>query len=465
MAFENCKIAFLMIYTDKVQSEAHIRSKNYLSYIGTELHSFKNGDVLWGTDEDSLIREAAALGFEYALLVREGTIFLSWTSFLEEIEKVWTPDHFCLGHILDRGDRYFEIHNQCIFLSLSKMVSLGFPSFQKHLDTPEGFQKVIRSQENFHDDYTPLWIEAGREKITFERISRGSRWISQALEGGFKISPFPKSAREMKEFLYPEHQESYDSNKIYVKDLVDTDAQSFFMYNTEQLVKNDKIQPLNTLIMPASGLMPLYILRQYGYAAQPSIQSGCTRIVIYDISHIQLELYKKLMLDWDGRHYRTFVESFLGHNLIKGQQWEAFDRTLFKKYFGDEEVFRKWLFDLRTHCEFTFVRANALAKNFKTYWWLENSTEDSAYLSLSNIFHYWPTSIDLSYQYRLNTLNQLMEQLGRVAPGMWVNFCRPEVSGEGKIRPRSHLIQAQDYLPEIPVAMPWENLPSINARL
>jgi hypothetical protein len=457
MGFESRKIAFLLVYTLKTNTEGFMRSKNYLSYIGAELNNYKGGKVFWGTDEDQLIKDAYSDNYDYGFIIREGTVFLSWSGFLEAIEKIWTPEHFCLGHILDRKERYFEIHNQCIFLDLNKIEKMGFPSFKKDLDSPQCLRRIERSTENFHDDYTPLWISVAEGNMSVQKLNRGSRWLSLALDSGYRVGPFPKEARDHKEFYYPEHEESYESNKIYIQDRAAIDTQSFFLYNTEDFAKNDDIKPLNRLIMPASGLMPLYILKHYGYAADPDINRGQTEIYIYDIGHIHLETYRKIIFDWDGEKYRQYLEWLLGPCLLKGKQWEKFDRVLFEKYFGCNQGFRDWLGKVKQHCEFIFIQGNALAKKFKREPWLELPEDQVGYLSLSNVFHYWPTSIEYSYRYRLETLNELMTHLSQKSPHLWVNFCRPEKGESGVVAPRSSLIQARDYQPETPVLMPWED--------
>lgn len=461
MAFKGRKLAFLLIYSLRQSDEAHIKSKNYLSYIAAELRNHRDGQVFWGQSEDELIRKAHAEGFDYALLVREGTVFSGWSTFLEHIEAEWTPDHFCTGHILDRKDRYYEIHNQAFFVDLHKMAQLGFPSYDRDLNSTSLIQNlhilqnVERSEENFHDDYTPHWIKKGEGLQSFSKISRGSRWISLALTKGYKISAFNHAARGNKHFFYPEHQESYLQNKVYIKDLIDLDAASFYIFNTESLEKRDGIKPLDKLIVPASGLMPFYILKNYGYTGEHDTGRK-TRVIIYDINHIQTEIYRKLIHEWDGRNYKRYAKWLCGPNLIKGERWEPLDRKIFDELFESDDHFCEWLNQLKQNCEFDFIRANGLASNFKKQPWLVSDQSQSSYISLSNIFHYWPTAVEFSYRFRMERLNDLMFHLSQHSPETWVNYCSVDKDENGALRPDTKLIQAKNFLPVKIHALPWE---------
>ena len=63
------------------------------------------------------------------------------------------------GHILDRKDNYYELHFQCYAYNLHVIKKLNFPFFGKEEDNHVMETEVpLRSSENHHHDYTPLWV-------------------------------------------------------------------------------------------------------------------------------------------------------------------------------------------------------------------------------------------------------------------------------------------------------------------
>ncbi len=88
----------------------------------------KGYKVLQWTDEDLLLNAAANTDSKYALVFSTGTEFINGSEFFNRIESIVEHDFFIAGHVLDRGDAYYELHHQCYLVNLEYYRKLGRPS-------------------------------------------------------------------------------------------------------------------------------------------------------------------------------------------------------------------------------------------------------------------------------------------------------------------------------------------------
>ena len=98
--------------------------KNLSDYVLQDIVS-KGYNVLQGIDEDVLLQEAA-LQYKFAVVISTGTEFINGNKFFKEVEKfVKDTDFFLMGHIPDRDDGYYELHDQCYLINLSTYKELN----------------------------------------------------------------------------------------------------------------------------------------------------------------------------------------------------------------------------------------------------------------------------------------------------------------------------------------------------
>ena len=116
-------------------------------------------------------------------------------------------DVFMFAHIIDRKERWFGLHHQCFIVNLSLWDQIGRPPFIKKATGAIPVPKVIRSLENIHDDYTPVYLKPGYQTTTQHPRVTGWHWIQKILEAGLRIENFPQEIREKKLFLYPEQNQ------------------------------------------------------------------------------------------------------------------------------------------------------------------------------------------------------------------------------------------------------------------
>jgi hypothetical protein len=94
--------------------------KNLSDFVLTNI--LDNGyNVLQGLDEDQLLKEASE-NYSYAVVLSTGTEFINGIKFFQEVENRINSNEelFLIGHIPDRDDGYYELHQQCYIINLKK---------------------------------------------------------------------------------------------------------------------------------------------------------------------------------------------------------------------------------------------------------------------------------------------------------------------------------------------------------
>lgn len=151
-------------------------------------------------DVDDLLLTASKI-FNY-LVVGYKTNFFKFFDLLNDYWSDVSKDLTVTGHILDKKDSWYEIHHQSFLINLQWWLDVGKPVFgqeQFHND-PVQLPNVARSQDNFHDDYTPLWVSLGQGHSQYHNTKFGYNILSKALQHNIKIYPFDDKLRKSKIF-------------------------------------------------------------------------------------------------------------------------------------------------------------------------------------------------------------------------------------------------------------------------
>lgn len=162
----------------------------------------KTVEILVNTDNEDDSLQSVVNDYDYAIVTREGHKFTDKDIFLKELAK---EKFFIAGHILDREpiQGYYELHVQCYVIHLPRYKSLGCPKIgQQEFHSPHVQTSPIRSVENYHDDYTPLWVKEGTEEKFYEHKAHGWNILSTAFKNKLPVLVFNKIMRDSKEFNY-----------------------------------------------------------------------------------------------------------------------------------------------------------------------------------------------------------------------------------------------------------------------
>ena len=192
------------------------------------------------------------------------------------------------GHILDRKKNYYELHHQSFIVRVDHIGDANFMY-------DESYRSIERSDENYHDDWTPLWVKDGKEELEIEKPSYGSGLISKLLRDGRKVTPYTPEMRAANAFLYHNqvYKKTQNFNHAYLNEI--------FPVSTEMTVDVD-VSGYEHFIGPANGFQALLY-------TNPNLKS----ITICDINPLALDFTRKLFYTWSANQsYEEFLQE---HNI------------------------------------------------------------------------------------------------------------------------------------------------------
>lgn len=281
------------------------------------------------TNINNIILAADDAGTDYALIVAYG--FRGFSMYLHQklIDYAEKNDYAVLGHILQDTPSaptpaYYSLHNQLLLINMEKWRAAGKPKWGDHGTVENVVLPVLdRSVENFHDDYTPLWIKPTGETRTYSGVLReGWSLIKGIMENNLSVGNIPEELRKFKMHLYPEigvefekalandptaNVKEYNQRHYLTATTFKITQGNVFILNTDfmhldKMTFNKNIK-VNTLYSVAAGFKPLQLLSRVGY-------DDDTRIVYVDYSQSALDFKKALFENWDGNDYFGFVEEY-----------------------------------------------------------------------------------------------------------------------------------------------------------
>lgn len=192
-----------------------------------------------------------------------------------------------IGHILDFDDRYYELHDQCFVINTEAYRKCNSPQYEYSHNVD--LINVERSQENFHDNYTPLWIKKGIGSKNYTSTGKGSLLISKFLENGLNISPFTEEQRRHKFFMYNDLTQKYGS---YLR--IETNLSDLVFNCATEPLMNQTNEDIHRIVSPANGLQALAIIDKC-----PNVHT----IEFNDINESQLAFTRHIIKNYTGNNF------------------------------------------------------------------------------------------------------------------------------------------------------------------
>jgi hypothetical protein len=155
------------------------------------------------SNEDNMLSALSTTDITYAIVMRKGHKWIDKYKFIELVSSL--GEFFIAGHVLDRTphNAYYELHHQCYVINLKTYRRLRFPEIgqQTFNDIHQQFEP-LRSKDNIHDDYTPLWVNPGAELKTYSHKAHGWNILSTAFRHDLPVLVFNNEVRLTKDFNY-----------------------------------------------------------------------------------------------------------------------------------------------------------------------------------------------------------------------------------------------------------------------
>ena len=284
--------------------------KNLADFTVSNLY-IKGYDVFVGYDEDILLKHVTDLKYNYAVVMSPGTEYINGLDFFNELEKLIQKDFFIAGHFLDRKDAYYELHHQCYVINLKDYADLDYPCIgitspgsQHHQRSP------VRSLENIHDDYTPIWIKPGETFKKYNHKCHGWNIISKGLKLSKSFVVFDDSIRNNKKHYYPESKQDFEEKIAWLYLRQNFCANEYIHYQNTELSNNIR-DTYDQIIIPASGTLYLDL-----------IDKGT--VIFYDYNQRSLDYWEKACPRKDGISYKfVYTDLLIDDKLLENIEYDA----------------------------------------------------------------------------------------------------------------------------------------------
>lgn len=377
----------------------------------------KKYDVVIGPTSDELLSRAATDDFySHAVVVITGTHAGFSEAIINAVEKKCEEFFTVCGHILDRGDSYYEIHNQFFIVNLDEYRRLGCPMMgEMSWNTPHKKIMPVRSLECLYNDKElPVWVRPGTEEREYKNKRHGWNFFTVGLQNNAIFCDVGEEIRNKKTYLY------YEYDHVFFRHVPD-----LFNY---QLVCNTMVTPWNSDILPnfisideksldhyittGTGLNWVYNLKRLGYHAN-------TRITFTDISYPVLLFMKNLINDWDGEDYASFYMKQLNFMPISYNLDLTTHETRIREWFDNfEKEFEdfKVLWNDIKKLKFNYVLTDFFAPTDFSF----INPEEVTFMNTSDAFNHVPYSHYAPLKYRVARENNLIKTLKQRHPNLWL---------------------------------------------
>lgn len=377
--------------------------RNLSDYVLSKINS-AGFNVIQGLDEDAMLQEAAK-DYTHAVVLSTGTEFINGDKFFHEVVKevYGSKDFFIWGHIPDRDDGYYELHDQCYIINLKTYKELNCPVVGKfEYYSPHTQIAPRRSKENIHDDYTPIWVTSGDTEKQYKHKWHGWNILSVAFANNKFVKPFADRFRTNKRYYYPNYEPAFINACTYLYGKNEVASQTlFYPYNTEIVAELSCQGPIRQLVIQASGLQFVNYLITHGYD-----ENTVVRFIDYNL--FALDCMNAITQHWDGEHYMDFVN---GHVNTRYGFVQSSQRPYWLTLTGMEQTVDPVVWnDIRQKVKFEFRHENlVLNKGLDVKQWLDNVP--STIVHLSHIFNYDPASTFVPLRHRIYNEKLLLKNI------------------------------------------------------
>jgi len=393
--------------------------------VDTTITSF----IISSDNINTIIKQASIESADFLFVVSSGTIFLNPIPVANGLLEFIKTNPAIAGHIIDHSIKnnnwksFFGLHEQCILISkrvIDDIVTEDFIITESFEYSDTSWPSIVRSQENIHDDYTPLWITKESEK-TLQIEKKNSEFclfhdlIKFAINKNYTIHNLPQEVRQHRTYTYhltrPGDIEALIDKPLSEINKIETQVKGhkeflikwktllnpetgFWAYNTESTTV-DKNLKVDCFIAVASGIIP------WSYLAKFDLQPN-SNIYFVDVNQNCLD-FQKYILDnlYNFDNYADIVEEFnKERGLIKfGSKSQAVDEDKLLT-----EIKEKW--NIIKTCNFYFVNGNIIQLTDDIKQSVKNSKHP--YLWFSNVLRYIPS---LTQMYHDDNLQAYLTEL------------------------------------------------------
>jgi hypothetical protein len=386
-------------------------SRNITEYWTQELSNY-NLKITCKNTHDDVLAWASDVGLDYVIVANIGNNLSKRYNFIQELPE-WldgNKNFTIVGHVLDKGEKYYELHHQFFMVNIKWWEQAGKPLIGKEEFNNWETIEPTRSPENWHDEYTPHWIGAGTNTKSYSAKRFGWNIIDVALKHG-KIDSFNEKQRDCKYYLYPEVSNDTHNKFFDVFDALQ--SYSHFVANTESPPERVTDVKFGGAMCTAGGITPL--LTAWSAGLKPG-----DKLTIMDISPFSLAVQRAIRES--NCNFRNFKDDFYSiFGKLNPEQISAMfraDRNIDKmqEIINDlitNKELGEFIDNVWPHLNVVYVNHNIFNVN-GIKWMLDRFDNDvNVMIHLTNMLHYQNTAWIYDAKSRYDLEAQLFDIFSR----------------------------------------------------
>ena len=274
------------------------------------------------------------------------------TDFFDFVES----GEFCKAHIIARPNEPVFLHYQHMNLNLDKWRELYSPNMNQR------WTNYTRSPDNFHDDYTPYWVD---------------------IEGLPRIENFTHAERRRKAFSYfRDHDDTWKNimnrpeeiDEYYFSRFTTRIFESYYIFNTETL-RETPDKKFDVIFSPTAG---------YSAEANCHRLNFDKKVVLYDYNQTNLDIKKNIVemnMSLDEIHrYRDMTKLNMVSNIENSPSHER------AAAMGTFEELRQMQAEMYDKCDVEYWLMDLIKPDYEKI--LETVKDKVVFFDSSNIFSY-----------------------------------------------------------------------------
>lgn len=436
-------------------------SQNIAEYWSIELGNY-NVPVHFERSFEPLMAWAEQQDLRWVVISCIGTSYSHQYNFIDELSKFLSDmddadEVAFFGHGLDRKDKFWELHPQCFVVNVEWWKSAGRPDFGDEQSGDFTLPGTVRSQENWHDDYTPHWVHGTNEEHHYTYVKRGWRLFEAAFRSGRKVKSFNRILRDSKLYLYPEVTE--DVHRKLAPVFTALQSYRWFVANTETPLHFDfdsvEFDRFDGALCTAGGISPL--LTAFKLRMQPG-----DNLVVADVSPVALLFSERLrndhinIQDYENEIRRMTMSIAESEEGLQDLFYAVSNTKRMQEIINQQEGLLEYYNNIWPQLNVTFRRINFLnPEDLDWVWRNVFRYNQNVYLNFSNLFSYQNTSWMYSATERLSLERELITRIHNVAPDKYWVKCIRHMGNSWMGTPTQTIVDSGFTEPPIVKEFPW----------
>ena len=397
-------LLFILTYPDKLKWDYAVEKQAQQSWLLisggiTGAGTAHNWEICYQSEVQHILKVNT---YTHAMIISIGMMFNMSKMFdgiavtpITQFYDFVKSSRYCKAHIISRPDKPAYLHFQHIELNVDMWKTLHCP------DLFGRWKKYERSEQNYHDDYTPYWID---------------------IEGLPRIYNFDHKDRSLKSFSYPHKNQEYQNKnwelirkgKFLILDFRDQyfrdfcsrmqteETEMFYMVNNESFREIDSNLNFDIIISPTAG----YSTEKYVHELN---HKG--KVIFYDYVRRSLKIKEKIVTMC--MPFEDQIKLGKMYNCHMGGVETFYNDTVhsrFQKDYGELDLV-KLQENMVEKCDIEYVYMNLIEPDWQ---YLRKTFKNKKVLfNASNIFSYHISHAKYTFEelfYSFEKLNNILSE-------------------------------------------------------